>query len=328
MWIKGKWGVIGYNSSSFCLHGRPFMERVRMEKIPYGGWDNCLQIANGTVDLIITADVGPRIIRYGFTGQDNEMCEVGSTMGLSGGDEWRIYGGHRLWHSPESKTRTYEPDNSPVTWEEIPDGVRTEQPVEPMTGIMKEMEVTLSPDSTKVMVLHRLTNSGLRPLELSVWSISAMAQGGIEVVPQTGRDTGLLPNRLVSLWPYTRLNDPRVYWGDRHIILRHDPEIKEAFKFGISNEDGWAAYFNHGHLFIKYYEHIRKAPYPDFGASYETYTNDFMLEMETLSPLTLLQPRESAEHIEEWELFDGVPMPSVDEREIEDILKGKVRGKR
>ena len=77
---------------------------VILRKISYGGWDNCIQITNGIVDLIVTTDIGPRIIRYGFVGQENEMCEVASTMGLTGGDEWRIYGGHRLWHSPEDKT--------------------------------------------------------------------------------------------------------------------------------------------------------------------------------------------------------------------------------
>ena len=46
-----------------------------------------------------------------------------------------------------------------------------------------------------------------------------MAPGGKEVVPQGRRDTGLLPNRVVSLWPYSRLDDPRVHWGERYIFL-------------------------------------------------------------------------------------------------------------
>ena len=90
------------------------MNEVRIQNVSYGGWDNCVQIANDIVDLIITVDVGPRIIRYGFADQENELCEIESSMGLTGGNEWRLYGGHRLWHSPEAKPRTYEPDNSPV----------------------------------------------------------------------------------------------------------------------------------------------------------------------------------------------------------------------
>ncbi len=300
------------------------MPEVKIHKISYGGWENCIHITNDIVDLIVTVDIGPRIIRYGFAGQENEMCEIESTLGIKGGDEWRIYGGHRLWHSPEEKQRTYEPDNSPVGHEKISNGIKTLQDVEPRTKIKKEMEITLSPENSGVRILHRLTNSGLWPVVLSAWSISAMATGGKEVIPQTRRDTGLLPNRLMVLWPYTKLNDPRVYWGNKYIILKQDTNLKQPLKVGISNENGWAVYFNHNHLFVKYFTHDRNARYPDFGVSYETYTVDFMLEMETLSPLTVLDPDACIEHIEKWELFDNIPMPPDDEAEIENALKDKV----
>lgn len=302
------------------------MAEVTINKISYGGWDNCIEITNGIVDLIVTVDVGPRIIRYGFTGQENEMCEIESTLGLQGGDEWRIYGGHRLWHSPEDRQRTYEPDNSPVSREEIPNGIKTIQRVEESTKIRKEMEITLSPNNSRVRVLHRLTNTGLLPVELSVWSLSAMATGGKEVVPHTEKDTGLLPNRLLVLWPYTKLNDPRMSLGNKFMLLKQDPDMKQPAKFGTSNENGWAAYFNHNHLFVKYYKHTENARYPDFGVSYETYTNDFMLEMETLSPLAVMEPSASIEHTEQWELFDNVPMPPDNEVEIEKVFKNRIQG--
>ncbi|RJQ23150.1 MAG: hypothetical protein C4560_01045 [Nitrospiraceae bacterium] len=300
------------------------MSEVKVRKLPYGGWNNCISIGNGTIELIVTTDVGPRIIRYGFTGRENELCEVESTKGLTGGDEWRIYGGHRLWHSPESRQRTYGPDNSPVQWQEITDGIRTRQDIEPDTRIAKEMEITIAADSS-VKILHRLTNTGTWPVELAVWSITAMATGGREIIPQTGRDTGLLPNRFISLWPYTKLNDPRLCFGNKYIMLRQDPGTKAPLKIGTSNENGWAAYFNHNRLFIKYYRHFPNTGYPDFGVSYETYVNDFMLEMETLSPLSLLVPGKHAEHAERWELFDNVPMPSDDEAEIDKALTGRVQ---
>ena len=49
-------------------------------------------------------------------------------------------------------------------------------------------------------------------------------------------------------------------------------------------------------MFVKYYTHQVNADYPDFGVSFETYTNDVMLELETLSPLTLIEPGASIEH--------------------------------
>ena len=298
------------------------MADVRIKNVSYRGWNNCILLTNGLIEVLLTADVGPRIIRYGFINKENVMCEIASQMGLRGGDEWRLYGGHRLWHSPESKPRTYEPDNTPVTREEIPGGIKTIQDMEPWSKIKKEMEIMLFPEKSRVRILHRLTNAGPWPIELSAWSISAMATGGKEVIPQTRKDTGLLPNRVVALWPYTRLNDMRLCMGEKYIILEQNPATKSPFKIGISNEDGWAAYFNKDQLFLKYFSHVPGARYPDFGVSYETYTSDTMLEMETLSPLTLLKPDNSVEHVEVWDLFDGVSMPSNDEAEIEKIIEG------
>ena len=140
------------------------MPEIIIQKIAYGGWNNCVRITNGSIDLIITVDVGPRIIRCGFVDQENEMCEIASTMGETGGDEWRLYGGHRLWHSPEDRRRTYVPDNSPVQWEAIPHGIRTVQEPEALTGIIKEMKITITPDTGIVRISHRLTNTGPNPI--------------------------------------------------------------------------------------------------------------------------------------------------------------------
>jgi len=297
------------------------MSSVRIEKIAYGGWENCLRVSNGLIEIVATTDIGPRIIRYGFIGQPNEFCEVESDLGSTGGEEWKMYGGHRLWHSPENNPRTYQPDNTPVNREEIPGGVSLRQEVEGLTGIRKEIEITLAEDGTTVSLLHRLSNQGSWPVELAVWAITVMAPGGREIIPQTRKGSGLLPDRLISLWPYTRLNDPRVHWGDRYIIIDQDSSAAGAFKIGLQNPVGWAAYFNRGHLFLKRYRHQSQAQYPDYGVSYETYTNDFMLEMETLSPLTRLNPGESVEHREEWELYDNVQMPPDDEVGLDAIFK-------
>jgi hypothetical protein len=44
---------------------------VHIEKVSWGGWPNCYKISNGEVELIVTSDVGPRIMRYGFVGGQN-----------------------------------------------------------------------------------------------------------------------------------------------------------------------------------------------------------------------------------------------------------------
>jgi hypothetical protein len=72
-------------------------------------------------------------------------------------------------------------------------------------------------------------------------------------------------------------------------------------------------------LFVKTFRHIADVPYPDFGCSTEVFTNADMLELETLSPLTKLQPDEALEHEERWHLFRGVTV-SEDEEQLTQTL--------
>ncbi|MCJ7665262.1 MAG: DUF4380 domain-containing protein, partial [Actinobacteria bacterium] len=87
---------------------------VLIKNYKFGGWENCLRLENDEIELVATTDVGPRIIRLGFKGGQNLFKEFGDQLGKTGGDQWRIYGGHRLWHAPEAVPRTYFPDNKPV----------------------------------------------------------------------------------------------------------------------------------------------------------------------------------------------------------------------
>jgi len=294
---------------------------IKIEKVNFLGWENSVKLSNGIIDVVATTDIGPRIVRFGFENDVNEFNLDPKTIGLKGGNEFRFYGGHRLWHSPEDRKRTYVPDNEPVDWHEIENGVRLIQKPEKWVNTQKQIDIILSPDESRVRLVHRITNLGAWPIELSAWTITVLNTGGIEIIPQPNKDTDLLPNRQIVLWPYSKMNDERVYWGEKYIALRQNPSNKSPFKLGINNEAGWAAYAREGHLFVKRYYPQQNAIYPDFGVSFETYTNDWMLEIETLSPFTRLQPGEAVEHIEEWELYNNVNVKDVNEDLFDEIAK-------
>jgi len=294
---------------------------IKIDKINFLGWENSIKLSNGIIDVVATTDIGPRIVRFGFENDVNEFNLDPKTIGLKGGDEYRYYGGHRLWHSPEDRKRTYVPDNDEVDWHEIENGVRLIQKPEKWVNTQKQIDIILSPDESRVRLVHRIINLGAWPIELSAWTITVLATEGIEIIPQPNKDTDLLPNRQIVLWPYSKMNDKRVYWGEKYIALKQDPNNKAPFKLGINNQEGWAAYARGGHLFVKRYYPQHDATYPDFGVSFETYTNDWMLEIETLSPFTKLQPGETVEHVEEWELYNNVNVKDVNEDLFDEIAK-------
>ncbi|ABY94270.1 MULTISPECIES: hypothetical protein [Thermoanaerobacter] len=294
---------------------------IKIDKINFLGWENSIKLSNGIIDVVATTDIGPRIVRFGFENDVNEFNLDPKTIGLKGGDEYRYYGGHRLWHSPEDRKRTYIPDNDEVDWHEIENGVRLIQKPEKWVNTQKQIDIILSPDESRVRLVHRITNLGAWPIELSAWTITVLNTEGIEIIPQPNKDTDLLPNRQIVLWPYSKMNDKRVYWGEKYIALKQDPNNKAPFKLGINNQEGWAAYARGGHLFVKRYYPQHDTTYPDFGVSFETYTNDWMLEIETLSPFTKLQPGETVEHVEEWELYNNVNVKDIDEGAFDEVVE-------
>lgn len=298
---------------------------VTVKEVIYKDYGKCVEISNGSVDILATVDSGPRIIRYGFIGGCNEFCDNAAFSKPVPGGEWKIRGGHRLWHSPEHDLRTYVPDNGPVDWHMVKNGILLKQGMEEWAQIEKEMEITLSPESSDVRIVHKLKNKNAWPVELAAWAITVMAAGGQQVIPMPHGDTGLLPDRTISLWPYSRMNDHRVFWGDKYIILKQDPGAAFPFKVGLPNIEGWAAYFNHGNIFIKRFIHQSGANYPDFNSSYETYICDYMMEMESLSPVTRINPECTLEHVEEWKLVKNVDLPRDQEENLSEIVKTHIK---
>ena len=294
-----------------------------METITYGGWKNNLRLANREIELVVTLDVGPRIIRFGFNGGPNAFKEYNDQLGGTSEKEWKIRGGHRLWHAPEAQPRTYFPDNGPVKWQATADhGVRLTSRPETPYGVQKELDVRLHQDGNRVSLVHRLTNVGPWPVELAAWALTVLAPGGTEIIPLPGKvphPQGLLPNQTLVLWPYADLADPRFTWGTSYVLVRSVANTKPT-KIGLAHREGWVAYWREGLLFVKRFAYKEGARYADRGCNFETFTNDEMLECETLGALVRLEPGHSATHAEEWELFRDVPAVSR-ESEIDRTIR-------
>ena len=294
-----------------------------MEKISYGGWENCYRLANRQIELIVTGDVGPRIIRLGYIGRENMFMEFPEQLGKTQSDKWLSFGGHRLWHAPEAQPRTYYPDFDPVLIQEIENGMIVTQPPEPTTGLQKQIEIRLSPEEAKVELRHTLINHNLWSIETAPWAISVMAPGGVAILPLPPRGQHpdfLLPTATISLWPYTNLSDPRWLFGERYIFVFQDSKRTTPQKIGLFTTDAWAAYVNLGVMFIKQVPIQFDGIYPDLGANFEVYTDQSILEVESLGPIESIPPKGKIQHQEHWTLIDNIQTPKSEEDFITAIL--------
>ena len=85
-----------------------------IQKTSFSDWNNCFSLKSDGVEMIATADVGPRIIFFGLEGKTNLLKLFEDEVGRSGDNAFLFYGGHRLWAAPEDPLLSYIPDNRAV----------------------------------------------------------------------------------------------------------------------------------------------------------------------------------------------------------------------
>lgn len=271
----------------------------------------------------MSISVGPRILSYRQESGKNILGLWLDSKQPNDLGTWKPYGGHRLWAAPESMPRTYYPDNDPVDYEIVDDNsVLVRAPTERVTNLQKEMRITLG-KGNDVAIQHLITNKGAVPAELAPWAITILRGGGTVIIPQEpfrSHDEYLLPARPMVLWYFTDLADPRFQFDKELIELRCDKQFDNPQKIGVMNKQGWAAYYEGSSLFVKEFDYRQGTNYPDYGANCEAYSQGGYLELETLGPMELLQPSESAAHHERWRLFENVSLPNDPAKRSETLL--------
>jgi hypothetical protein len=296
---------------------------VKVEKTEYKGWPNCYRVGNGEIELIVTGDVGPRVIRFGFVGAQNLFKEFPEQLGRSGEEKFQLRGGDRVWKAPEDPVATWAPDNVPVTVRLTSTGLVATAPVEPLTSLQKEIEISMAPSGTAVNVIHRITNRSLFTLEFAPWALTMMVPGGTAVTgfpPRGKHPANLEATNPLVMWAYTNLADSRWRFTRKYLMLRQDPKNGEPQKLGMFNPDTWAAYVLGDEVFVKRTTSDRTKTYPDFGCSFETFTNNDFLEIETLGPIAKIAPGQTVEHIEHWSLYRNLVLKDWNDEELDHVL--------
>jgi hypothetical protein len=138
--------------------------------------------------------------------------------------------------------------------------------------------------------------------------------------PRGTHAANLEPTHPLVMWAYTDLGDKRWKFTKKYLTLRQDPNTKNPQKLGMFNADTWSAYLLNGEAFIKRAKADPAKAYPDFGCSFETFTNDEFLEIETLSALTRVAPGGTLEQVEHWSLHREVKVPELTDETIDRVV--------
>lgn len=296
---------------------------IKTEELMFGNFGRCLKMTNGKIEAYITLDLGPRIIKFNCVGMNNMMftdeerqgtADVSSVYGE--GERWYSYGGHRFWVTPEEMPLTYYPDNHSVEYVVETDGVRFIPGEQKINKVREEIKCIMD-DDNGFSVIHSLTNTDDKVRRGGIWGITVSDKNGIAVLKQPERNSALLPDRVIAFWPYTKMKDERLLFGDDYIAVQQSPAADCPAKIGINSFERKIYCFNHGQLLtITYEPDGGEGEYPDFGVSCEIYTNERIIELETLGKLKDIKSGETITHTEKWFVSKCDFKPSLDEREI------------
>ncbi|HJR91937.1 MAG TPA: hypothetical protein VJ938_05820 [Acidimicrobiia bacterium] len=258
--------------------------------------DAPVEHALGNYRIALASAFGPRITGLTVDGEGDLLARPPQAA---------FHGGHRLWAAPEIPEITYAPDDQPCTLSLETGRVTATGPPDG-AGFSKRISVGL--DGASLLVEHELTNATATPRRVAPWAVTQLKLGGTALLPVGSRDdTGdLQADRSVVLWPYTRLNDPRLVWLDGGVAVTATPGGK--LKVGSGPHPARLGYYKDGFVFVKEVGAV-DGPWPDRGAVGQVFTNEVFCEVESVGALMTLGPGETATHRERWRLL---PCPDLD----------------
>jgi hypothetical protein len=289
---------------------------VEIKETEYENYGKCVLLTNGIIRVIVTIALGPRIVFFGFSDGENVLFDDLEREYFRADDPasgksstFYLYGGHRLTNKKWSFSRKprmgplFYPDNSPVVYTLLPDGVSFLPPRQKNTEIQTGFEIVMGEDASDVMIVHTAKNCSKEVQTFGLRSSTMFDGGGTVLVPQNGDiDEPVQPNRTLALWPKTDIRDRRIFFGNRFFTFTHDVQEERPLRVGINDVLGWVAYVGPKYTVMKRYVHNPQAPYPDFGCSMEVGFRKNYAEITSLSPIFRVEPGEGIKHVENLSL--------------------------
>jgi hypothetical protein len=272
---------------------------MEWRKVSFGKRELCYEITLNNLKMIVTADVGPRILFFGFKDGENVLFHDKEEK-LSIG-EMKLYGGHRFWISPESKD-TYNPDNTPCKVEEEKDKISFIS-FDPITQIEKKLSILEK--NGNFIVRHILTNKGKTLYPGAIWALTCIPpKKGIIFFPWGTRGNWQL-KKIIYWQRWGESSGTNVkssqFVPEEDLFLIY-PSGEEG-KVGTAGYEGFVGVTTDNYTFIKKFNYIEGALYPDDNCAIEVYTSPNFCELETLSPMYTLIPNAEVKHDEEWILL-------------------------
>ena len=280
------------------------------------GWEECLIIENGFIELVIVPEIGGRVMRYAFPG-DQQMAIHPKNIGKNFNpdtDKWGPwsgawgYGGYKNWPAPQSFWNWPPPPHlcwGPYTYniehqsaDSIVVYLESEVETQLAKGLQQARRFTVYNNSTIVKLEQYLMNVNASTRDLSIWDItqtivqhdSDKDMENFSVYFSTSKSIRYADQKL----NITKLDDG---------IHRYSDTNKSGKTF-MNLDAGWCANVDErdSQSYYKIFEIDPSADHPDQNANFEIYSagsNEY-IEIEVLSPLQSLAKGQTMRYDQIW----------------------------
>jgi hypothetical protein len=244
------------------------------------------EVELGPYGLGIADDFGPRVVSLRRDDSPELLAQLTGSHAIEHpGGIYHFHGGHRLWAAPEDPDVTYANDDHACEVS-VANGATTVVGPPDSAGLIKSIVVSSRGDD--LLIEHTITG-GHASQQLAAWAITQFPLGGTAILPLAGEDTGPRPNRNLILWPYTKLDDPRLRFGEGVALIT--TADGSPLKLGVGPMPQRLGYLRDGWLFIKETGSTPPGTVPDFGAVSQVYLGQGFCELESVGELVDIDDR-------------------------------------
>ncbi|HPW51281.1 MAG TPA: hypothetical protein PKV85_02885 [Spirochaetota bacterium] len=285
-----------------------------IKKITYLSAPNCYELTIGKQKMIVATDFGPRIMHLSIDGGENMLFNDEAEKFKSG--YWKIYGGHRLWVSPENRW-DLDPNNEKCDVI-LGENSITVKKLNKNTDL--EKTITVTEKNQRFNVTHTITNKGQFLFAGAIWALTCFKPKGTIFVPWASH--GSFKMSKIIYWNQwtdkkTNVNSSQFSQNDDYFMININGETS---KIGSAAYDGYVGITTDNYTFIKKFDRVNTNDYPDDNCAVECFTCADFVELETLSPNVVFAPEVTYSHTEEWFLF-GSKVNVSDKKAIDQMIR-------
>jgi hypothetical protein len=284
--------------------------QVTIKTVKAFGYQNCIELRNPKVKVILDPNVGGRILSYELDGKNilYENTMLNGKIWEKGKPKFEVSGG-RFDIGPEKTAPARESFHN--TWKAEITGknsARLISQIDTLTGVQLIRDFILSDNSSHLKCIQHIKNISNKVQNYAHWGRTFAKGGGICLVP---------------LNPNSRLPKGYAMYPYNSTYIDYNPPVEENLrvrdgilemlgtpshpKFVMDSNAGWIAYNSKDDLlFIKKFKANEPKIYGDVLSNQVSiwYYKEEKCEIEPIGPLESIQPGKTVSFTEDWWLMD------------------------